>query len=191
MAQSPRDDRVCVGVIAGPHGLRGLLRVRPFTDVPEDVAAYGPVESEDGTRVLTLDVANRLGKGLVLVRVDGVTDRTAAEALKGLRLYVARARLPTPDEDEFYHADLIGLVAATAEGTEIGRIRTVHAYGAGDSLEIAEPDGGVATIPFTRAAVPQIDLAAGRVIVDPGQLLRTARSDRSDAGPDSGGETPP
>ena len=189
MVQSSRDDRVCVGVIAGPHGLRGLLRVRPFTDVPEDVAAYGPVESEDGTRVLTLDIANRLSKGLVLVRVDGVSDRTAAEALKGLRLYVARAMLPAPDEDEFYHADLIGLDAVTADGEEIGRIRTVHAYGAGDFLEIAEPDGGVATVPFTRAAVPHVDLAAGRVIVDAGQVLRTAGADRAEAVPDGGGET--
>lgn len=174
MTRRQNEERVCVGVIAGAHGLRGLLRVRPFTDTPEDVAAYGPVETEDGTRSLTLSVANRLGKGLILVRADGVADRTAAEALKGARLYVARDRLPAPDEDEFYFSDLIGLAAVTPAGEAIGRVRAVHEYGAGESLEIAETGGGIATVPFTRAAVPEVDLAGGRVVIDAGQLLRTA-----------------
>lgn len=178
MAQQSTDERVCVGVIAGAHGLRGLLRVRPFTDTPEDVAAYGPVETEDGTRTLTLSVANRVGKGLVLVRADGIADRTAAEALKGARLYVSRECLPAPEEDEFYYSDLIGLAAVTGDGVEVGRIRAVHEYGAGDSLEIAGADGSVATIPFTRAAVPQVDIAGGRVVIDPDRLLHT-REDRS------------
>ncbi|CAN0356463.1 unnamed protein product [Discosporangium mesarthrocarpum] len=178
MAQQSTDERVCVGVIAGAHGLRGLLRVRPFTDTPEDVAAYGPVETEDGARTLTLSVANRAGKGLVLVRADGIADRTAAEALKGVRLYVSRDRLPAPEEDEFYYSDLIGLAAVTGDGVEVGRIRAVHEYGAGDSLEIAGADGSVATIPFTRAAVPQVDISGGRVVIDPDRLLHT-REDRS------------
>ena len=173
MARHPTDERVCVGVIAGAHGLRGLLRVRPFTDTPEDVAAYGPVETEDGGRTLTLSVANRLGKGVILVRAEGVADRNAAEALKGARLYVARDRLPVPEEDEFYYSDLIGLAAVTGDGAAVGRIRAVHEYGAGDVLEIIADDGSVATIPFTRAAVPQVDISGGRVVVDPGQLLHT------------------
>ncbi|MEK9661068.1 MAG: ribosome maturation factor RimM [Alphaproteobacteria bacterium] len=177
MAQQSSDQRVCVGIIAGAHGLRGLLRVRPFTDTPEDVAAYGPVETEDGTRSLSLSVANRLGKGLVLVRAEGVADRNAAEALKGTRLFVARDRLPAAEDDEFYYSDLIGLAAVDGDGVEIGRIRAVHEYGAGDSLEIAGADGSIATIPFTRAAVPQVDIAGGRVVVDAGQLLRS-REDR-------------
>lgn len=183
MTQRQQDERVCVGVVAGAHGLRGLLRVRPFTGTPEDVAAYGPVETEDGSRTLTLVVANRVGKGLILVRVEGVADRTAAEALKGVRLYVARDRLPAPDEDEFYHADLIGLAAVAGDGASIGRIRAVHAYGGGDSLEIAMPGGGVATVPFTRSAVPQIDIAGGRVVVDPGQLLQSAPTAAPTAAP--------
>lgn len=166
------DERVCVGVVTGAHGLRGLLRVRPFTDRPEDVAAYGPVETEDGARRLTLAVANRLGKGLILVHADGVADRTAAEALKGARLFVARTMLPAPEEDEFYHADLIGLAAVAENGEALGRVRAVHDYGAGESLEIALTDGGVATVPFTRAAVPQVDLSGRKVVVDAAQLLR-------------------
>jgi 16S rRNA processing protein RimM len=173
MAQQQQDERVCVGVVAGAHGLRGLLRVRPFTATPEDVAAYGPVETEDGVRTLTLSVANRLGKGLILVRVEGVADRTAAERLKGARLYVARDRLPATDEDEFYYSDLIGLAAVAPDGAPLGRIRAVHEYGGGDSLEIAAPDGSVATVPFTRAAVPEVDVAGGRVVVDPAQILTT------------------
>ena len=174
MSQRHPEERVCVGVIAGAHGLRGLVRVRPFTDAPEDVAAYGPVETEDGARSLTLSIANRLGKGLVLVRVEGVADRTAAERLRGLRLYVARDRLPAPDEDEFYHADLIGLAAVTPDGTPVGRVRAIHDFGAGESLEIAEPGGGIAIVPFTRKAVPQVDLAGERVVVEPDHILRTA-----------------
>jgi 16S rRNA processing protein RimM len=172
MTRHEEVERVCVGVVAGAHGLRGLLRVRPFTDTPEGIAAYGPVETEDGARTLTLSVANRLGKGMVLVRAEGVGDRAAAEALKGARLYVARAMLPAADADEFYHSDLIGLAAVTRDGATLGRVRAVHDYGAGDSLEIALPDGGVATVLFTRAAVPRVDIVGGRVIVEPDQLLR-------------------
>ncbi len=188
MTQHGQDERVCVGVITGVHGLRGLLRVRPFTDTPEGVASYGPVETEDGTRQLTLDIANRLGKGLILVRVEGVADRAAAEALKGVRLYVARALLPVPDEDEFYHADLIGLAAVTRDGETLGRVRMVHDYGAGESLEIAMTDGSAAIVPFTRAAVPQIDIDGGKVVVEPDEILRTDDRDhgRNDSTPEPG-----
>jgi 16S rRNA processing protein RimM len=187
MPQNRSDERVCVGVVAGAHGLRGLLRVRPFTDVPEDVAAYGPVETEDRGRRLTLEIANRVGKGIILVRANGIADRTAAEALKGVRLYVARDMLPAPDEDEFYHTDLIGLAAETGDGEPVGRVRAIHDFGAGDSLEIAEPGGDVVIVPFTRLAVPRIDIAGGRVVVDAAQILRT-----SAGGPAHGetGETP-
>jgi 16S rRNA processing protein RimM len=171
MTPREHDERVCVGVVVGAHGLRGLLRVRPFTGAPEDIAAYGPVETEDRRRRLTLGVANRLGKGLILVRAEGVADRAAAEALKGARLYVSRAMLPAPDEDEFYHADLIGLAVETGDGETLGRVRSVHDYGAGQSLEFAMPNGEIAIVPFTREAVPQVDIAGGRVVVDAGAIL--------------------
>jgi 16S rRNA processing protein RimM len=184
-----RDARVCVGVITGAHGLQGLVRVRPFTDVAEDVGAYGPVQSEDGTRNFILDVRNRAGKGQILVQIEGVGDRDASEALKGEKLYVARDRLPSPEADEFYHADLLGLDVVTVEGKALGTVRALHDFGAGELLEILDAGGRLGTIPFTRAAVPDIDLAARRVTVDGAAVLWPGRGvpespESGDSGPD-------
>ena len=159
------DDRICVGVVTGVHGLKGLVRIKPFTDTPEAVAAYGTVETEDGSRRLDLEIANRAGKGQIAVRVAGITDREAAEALKGQRLYVRRALLPEPDADEFYYADLIGKVARRTTGEIVGKIRAVYDFGAGDVLEIVDETGALIMVPFTRDAVPEIDLGAGTVTV--------------------------
>jgi 16S rRNA processing protein RimM len=178
--------RVCVGVVTGAHGLHGLVRVRPFTQVPEDVAAYGPVESEDGARAFTLEARNRTGKGQILVRVEGIEDRDEAEALKGERLYLDRARLPAADEDEFYHADLLGLSVVTETGVPVGEVRAVHNFGGGDMLEIAEADGGLATVPFTHGAVPEVDLANRRVTVVAGQILRAGDGDAGGEEPNDG-----
>lgn len=177
--------RVCVGVVTGAHGLKGLVRVKPFTETPEGVAAYGPVESEDGERRYELAVANRTGKGQVLVRIDGVATREAADALKGERFYVGRDRLPPPDEDEYYHADLIGLRADLPDGTVLGTVRAIYAFGAGDVVEIADPDGKLLTAPFTRAAVPEVDLAGGRIVVASEYLITP---DAPGGGRDDGGE---
>jgi 16S rRNA processing protein RimM len=155
-----------VGVIVGAHGVRGAVRVKPFTAEAAAVAGYGPVEDETGTRRFELRLVGE-GKGVVIATVKGVEDRDAAEALKGLRLYVAREALPPPDAEEFYHADLIGLDAMTRSGERLGKVRAVHDYGAGDSLEIDVAAGGTLLVPFTRRAVPEIDLAAGRLVVDP------------------------
>lgn len=177
MSDTDRDSskRICVGVVTGAHGLRGLVRIRPYTDTPEDVAAYGPVVSEDGTRRFKLEVRNRTGKGQVLVHIDGVDDRMAAEALKGLRLFVSRDMLPDAEDDEFYHADLLGLEVVAQDGTTLGTVRAVENFGAGDMLEINDARGGVSTIPFTLAAVPEVDIKTGRVVVDAGQILRAGR----------------
>jgi 16S rRNA processing protein RimM len=155
-----------VGVVVGAHGVRGAVRVKPFTAEPGAVAAYGPVEDEGGTRRFELRLIGE-GKGVVVAKLAGVDDRNAAEALKGLRLYVPRAALPPPEEEEFYHADLLGLEAVTRDGDRLGTVRAVHEYGAGDSLEIALGDGGTLFVPFTKAAVPAVDLAGGRLVVDP------------------------
>lgn len=164
--QCPSDDgRICVGVVTGVHGLKGLVRIKPFTDTPESVAAYGAVETEDGSRRLELEVANRAGKGQIAVRIAGITDRDAAETLKGQRLYVPRARLPAPEPDEFYYADLVGLAAQRATGESVGKIRAVYDFGAGEVLEIVDAVGALHMVPFTRDAVPEIDIAAGCVIV--------------------------
>ena len=159
--------RVCLGVIAGAHGVRGLVRIKSFTEVPLDITAYGPLGDEAGTRHFEV-TAKSEAKGMVLAAVAGVTDRDAAEALKGTRLYVERAALPAPeDEEEFYHADLIGLVAEDRAGQRIGRVIAVQNFGAGDLLEIECPDGTELLLPFTKAVVPEIDLVGGRLLVAP------------------------
>lgn len=164
-APGQAEDRVCVGVVVGPHGIRGLVRVKSFTAEPEDVAAYGPLSDEAG-RAYSLTVVGR-SKGVVLCAIDGVDDRTAAEAIKGVRLYVDRAVLPpVDDEDEFYHADLIGLRVGFADGTVLGTIAAVFDFGAGDVLEVRAEGGGVTLLPFTRQAVPVIDLAGGKVVAE-------------------------
>ena len=155
---------VCLGVITGVHGVRGLVKVKSFTEVPEDVAAYGPLTDEDGERVLTLTVTGR-SKDALLVRFEGVADRDQAQALKGTRLYVARDVLPALDEEQtYYHADLLGLAAEDRDGHPLGRVAAVHNFGAGDILEL---DGeGRRLVPFTRQAVPVVDLEGGRLVVE-------------------------
>jgi len=158
--------RVRLGVIVGAHGVRGQVRVKTFTARAKDIAAYGPVTDEAGTRTWRLSLVGT-AKGVVLARLEGVTDRTAAEALKGTPLCVDRAALPpVKDEDEYYHADLVGLAVRLVDGEAFGRVTSVHDFGAGDVLEV-RPDGGGKTvmIPFTRAAVPTVDLPDGYLTV--------------------------
>jgi 16S rRNA processing protein RimM len=160
--------RVCMGVIGAPHGVRGAVRVKSFTDEPEAIARYGALEDEAGARRFTLRVmAPAKGDGMVIATLSGVVDRDGAEALRGLRLYAPRSVLPPPSEDEFYHADLVGLAAALDDGTPLGTIIAVHDFGAGDMIEIAREQGQPVLMPFTRTAVPVVDVAGGRVVVDP------------------------
>lgn len=160
------DSRICVGVIVGAHGVRGLLRVKSFTEEPADIAAYGPLGDAKGKRQFPLEVTGA-AKGVLLARIAGVEDRNAAEALKGTELYVDRDALPQTDEDEFYHTDLIGLAAVLADGSPYGTVRALHEFGAGDMLEIDLEAGGVAVIPFTREVVPEVALEDGRITVAP------------------------
>ncbi len=145
--------------------MRGLLHVQSYTADPADLASYGPLADESGRRwSLTWRSAGvaelRDAQGVA------VADRSAAERLVNTRLYIERDRLPQPEDDEFYLADLVGLAATAPEGASLGRVAAVHDYGAGASLEI-ERDGRALLVPFTRACVPEIDLAAGRVVVVP------------------------
>jgi len=155
--------RIVLGHIAAAHGVRGDVLLHTYTEAPEDIVAYGSLADETGTRTFALELVRVTSKG-VIARIAGVTDRNAAEALKGIRLYVDRDRLPAPIDDEFYHADLIGLQALDADGTPIGDVIGVHNFGAGDILEV-RLTGRKATemVPFTRAFVPEIDLAARRL----------------------------
>lgn len=158
-------DRVCVGAIAGAYGVRGEVRLKSFCADPLAIGSYGALWSEDGTRSFAVTLGRPVANGLA-ARLSGVTSREQAEALRGLRLYAQRAALPHLPEDEFYHADLIGLVVADTGGTQLGRVSAVLNHGAGDLLEVQRPGGDSLLLPFTRTVVPTVDLAAGRIVAD-------------------------
>jgi len=160
-------DRVLLGVVAAPHGVRGLVRIKSYTENPMAVAAYGLLSDETGKRAYRVEALSA-ARGAVLARIDGVADRTAAEALRGLRLYVERERLPGTGEREWYEADLIGLAAVGRDGRDWGKVITFHDFGAGSVMEVS---GGSSTktvmLPFTDEAVPEIDVAGGKVVIEP------------------------
>jgi 16S rRNA processing protein RimM len=158
--------RVLIAQIGAAHGVRGEVRLKPFTQDPHGVAAYGPLESEDGKRRFEIESV-RPAKDMLVARLKGVADRNAAEALKNVRLYVARERLPDAGDDEFYHTDLVGLAAVSPRGEAIGTVKAVHNFGAGDLLEIAPADGATIMLPFNETTVPVVDLAAGKIVVEP------------------------
>jgi len=156
---------IMVAKADGAFGVRGEIRLTAFTEDPGALLRYGTLRREDGSLGLTLS-AGRVVKDGVIARAAEVETREEAQALRGLRLYVDRAILPAPDEDEYYLADLIGLAALSPEGVELGRIKTVNNFGAGDLLEIQPADGSPSWwSPFTREAVPDVRVAAGEVVV--------------------------
>jgi len=159
--------RVCVGAIAGAFGVKGEVRLKSFCADPAAIADYAPLTTEDGGRSFTLRLTRPIEGGFA-ARLSGVATREQADALKGARLYADRDRLPALPDDEFYHADLIGLAVLDTGGAALGTVRAVHDHGAGDLIEVA--GAGLKTpvlIPFTRAIVPTVDLTARRMIVDP------------------------
>ena len=171
------EQMVLIGIVTAPHGVGGAVRIKSFAARPEDVARYGPLVDAAGQRFALRLVG--AGRGVVIARLSGVENRDRAEALRGLRLYLPRSALPSAAAEEFYHADLIGLAAVLGDGTEIGRVRAVHDFGAGDTLEIERREAPPAMVPFTRAIVPRIDLDAGRLVIDPpAGLLDAARPAR-------------
>lgn len=190
------DSLILVAEVVGVHGVRGAVKLRSFTADPAAVAGYGPLSDHTGRGDWRLRILGE-ARGTLVVAVAGIEDRNAAAALKGLRLFVPRARLPVPDDDEFYLADLIGLEAATADGVPYGRVVAVHNFGAGDLLEIdrsgsAAHDRAPALLPFTRTIVPAVDLASRRLVVAPPAGIDTAAvpepdADSGDAGGQSGG----
>ncbi len=155
----------CVGAIAGGFGVHGEVRLKSFCAEPAAIASYAPLVTEDGR---SFDVGGlRPIQGAFAARLSGVATREAAEALKGTRLYAPRNRLPPLADDEFYHADLIGLLVFDTGGAPLGTVRAVLDHGAGDILEVVRPGAPDLLLPFTRAVVPTVDLAGGRLVADP------------------------
>ncbi|MBF9035392.1 16S rRNA processing protein RimM [Rhodobacterales bacterium HKCCE2091] len=163
-------DRVCVGAIAGAFGVRGDVRLKSFCAEPEAIAGYGPLWTEDGSRSFTVTLTGAI-KGGLAAKLSGVPTKEAADALRGTRLYADRTALPTLPDDEFYHADLIGLDVRDTGGGDLGRVAAVLNHGAGDLLEVRPKQGKPVLVPFTLAVVPTVDLSAGLVIVDPPEGL--------------------
>lgn len=161
------ENRICVGALGGAFGVQGEVRLKSFTATPEDIAEYSPLTSEDGTRSFEITLTGQLKNGFS-ARLTGVNNKEAADALRGTRLYAKRDQLPHLPDDEYYHADLIGLEAYDTGGTLLGKVKTVLNHGASDILEVQAP-GASATVllPFTLQAVPTVDLVAGRIIADP------------------------
>lgn len=157
---------ILIGCVAGAFGVKGELKITAYGDDPLALLRYRKLEREDGSAALTL-ASGRAARGGLIAKAEEVADRTAADALRGLRLYVARSALPPPDEDEFYLADLIGLEARTPNGEIVGRVTAVHDFGAGEVIEIQSQSGVAWMAPFTRTAVPEVRITDGWLTVAP------------------------
>ena len=170
--------QVCIARIGAAHGVRGAVKLWTFTEDPFAVKRYGPLSTKDGARQFEVTSA-REAKGHLVAQLKGITTRDEAERLNGIELYVARENLPATDEDEYYHADLIGLAAVTTADEALGRVVAIHNFGAGDILEIAPPHGATMLLPFTNAVVPTVDIAGGRVLIE---LPQEVEGDNPEAG---------
>jgi 16S rRNA processing protein RimM len=166
------NDWVCVAAVATAHGIRGALKLRCFTERPEDAVAYGPVYNRKGERLFALKAIGQ-SRGGLLVEAEGVHDRNAAEALRGVELFVPRKVLPELDSDEFYHSDLQGLEVRRTDGTRLGVVRALDNFGAGDILDVLADDGRSFALPFDRATVRTVDLERGLVVEPPAELVGT------------------
>jgi 16S rRNA processing protein RimM len=158
-------EKICVARIGAAHGVRGEVRLWTFTEDPLAVLHYGPLSTKDGTRQFEVARA-RTAKDHLVAALKGVADRDAAERLNGIELYISRDQLPATEDDEYYHADLIGLAAETTSGEALGRVLAIHDFGAGTIIEIAPPNGSTLLLPFTNAVVPTVDIKGGRVVIE-------------------------
>ncbi len=173
--------RILVGIFGAPHGVRGEVRLKSFTGDPMAIADYPRLTDESGARSFKIIAARPVKDDILVVRVDGVADRTAAERLTNISLAIAREDLPPAEEEEFYHADLIGLRAETRDGAMLGTIAAVLNFGAGDILDVRPDIGESLMLPFTKKVVPVVDLAGGRVIVEPPEEIIVREEDAGEA----------
>ena len=161
------DDKITVGTISGAFGVHGDVRLKSFCADPVAIADYTPLIRKDGTEITTIVIKGQT-KGALIARIDGVTTKEDADSLRGMDLLARRDQLPSLPDDEFYHTDLMGLTAFDTGGAELGRVKAVQSNGADDLLEIVAPGlKDSVLVPFTKAIVPTVDLAAGRIILDP------------------------
>jgi 16S rRNA processing protein RimM len=160
-------NRILLGQIGAAHGIKGAVRIAAHTQDPLAIGAYGPLHTDRPGLVITIDKL-RLHKNVVVAHIRGIADRDAAEKLNGVSLFVDRDRLPEPeDEDDFYHADLIGLEARLQSGQIIGQVSALPNFGAGDLIEIRDPQSGDTYLyPFTRAVVPAVRIAEGYLVIE-------------------------
>jgi 16S rRNA processing protein RimM len=156
---------ICIARIGAAHGVRGAVKLWTFTEDPLAVKQYGPLATKDGARQFEVTHA-REAKGHLVATLKGIATREEAERLNGIELYIAREKLPDTDENEYYHADLIGLAAVTPANEPLGRVIAIHNFGAGDIIEIVPPQGATMLLPFTNAVVPSVDVAGGRVVIE-------------------------
>ncbi len=161
--------QICIGELAGAHGVKGLVKLRSFCARPEDIFSYGPLSTVDGMWLYELKKKSQHKPGLFLAECPQIADRDEAEALKGTRLYVARDKLPETDEDEFYIEDLIGLEVRSIDQEVVARVKAVQNFGAGDIIEVIglDENKAVGMYPFTREVVPVVNLTEGFIIIDP------------------------
>jgi 16S rRNA processing protein RimM len=161
---APFDDAVLLAVVLAAHGLKGEVKLKLFSENPDALSSYGVLTAGDGRQVALISSRSVKGDEMV-AQLKGFSSRDAAESLKGQRLYVPRSALPPPDEDEFYHADLIGLRAEDESGNRLGAIAAIHNFGAGDVIEIIGDNNASHFVSFTRNAVPTVDIAGKRIVV--------------------------
>ena len=178
--------KLCVGVITAPHGVRGLVRLKSYTASPDEIIHYGPFTDEDGETELRIEFVGTTN-GFLLARINGVTDRNTAEAIKGHKLFVDRRSFPDTEDEEFYYADLIGTPVYLSDGQAYGKVKGMHNFGAGDMIEIKLENNTETILPFTKSVVPIVNLDGGRIVVDPPEVLEamnatTHHSDKQESG---------
>jgi len=178
---------VCLGVVVGAKGLRGEVRIKSFTEVPGDVGAYGPITTDDGRKfeVTVIGEPSRAAAGVVIAKLSGIEDRTAAEGIKGTRLCVERSALPAPESGTFYHADLIGAEVRLTNGKVLGRVSALHNFGGGDMLEVGEGRNSI-LIPLTDEVIAELDVTGGKVTVHPVPGLLGEVEESGEEGKDRG-----
>lgn len=171
-------EHICVGVISGSYGVQGELRIKSFCAIPEDIEQYSPLTDAEGVQNFALAILRPIKNGFA-GRLPDVVSKEDADALRGTQLFAHRDQLPSLPDDEFYHADLIGLQVYDTGGALLGRVKTVQNHGADDLLELQLSGSSTTTfLPFTKAAVPTVDLAAGRLVADPPEgILPAAKPD--------------